>query len=193
MTVATGLSVAPGLALAASSRLRRWLTGILVSLFHRIRDHELLENPTRKTLYETIRAEPGIHYEALRKAEDLSRGTLEHHLDRMLEADLLVEERVHGYRSFFLAGHVPSEERTALALIRSEGARLLAAHLEPDTGSGLRELARAAGLAASTASHHLDKFQDAGIVRDEGDDGGRAFVLTSLGKRVLDRLGSDSR
>lgn len=176
-------------ALVLLRRARRSLLPTVLGLYHRVRDHELLANENRARIHELAGEEPGIHYAELRRRLDVSRGALEHHLGRLLEADLLVEKRANGYRCLFLAGHLDERTRRGLAQVRSESARRLVRTLAAEPGLGVRELARTIDRSPSTVSHHLDTLREAGIV--EGTERGRelALSLTSLGERLAHRVG----
>jgi MarR family transcriptional regulator, transcriptional regulator for hemolysin len=64
-------------------------------------------------------------------------------------------------------------------------------HLRESPGLSQRELAEGLGVGGSTMTHHLDRFEEDGLIRRSRDDHDRRVVrvsLTTKGRRHLVRL-----
>jgi len=164
---APGAAVATGVGAAAIvGGLLYWLWPALRSgpsaLFSRIQGAAVLENPRRAQVLAAIEADPGIHFQDLRRRLGYGRGALEHHLRRLSDAGLVATEVGAGYTCFFPKA-TPAAQRQGAGTVRAQGAQRLVAALKEGPAT-LRTIAKRAGLAPSTASHHLRRMADAGVV-----------------------------
>lgn len=175
-----------GLAAAVWWALSRtgWVAPI-TGLFSRLEKDELLEHPVRRRIVEAIDEAPCIHLEALVRRLDLGRGQLEHHVGKLLAADLLVEHEAAGYRAFFPPGWQPRATRQGLVLLKTPGARRLLAAVVDAPGNGVREVADRAEIAPSTASYHAARLEEAGLLTKVRREGKHALSPTALGARAL--------
>lgn len=158
----------------------------VLGLYHRVDRDDLLDNETRSAIYQAIQATPGLHFSALARELDLGRRRLEHHLALLLAGDLLVEEQAYGYRCFFLPGQVPPDTRPAASVLKARGAQAVLRALIDAGGTDLQTLADRAGVAISTASHHVDRLETAGLVGSQRDGRTRRLTMTELGRRALE-------
>ncbi|MEA3135885.1 MAG: hypothetical protein QOC71_166 [Thermoplasmata archaeon] len=156
--VATGVGV---LSLLAGALYFLWpsLKGGLFGLFSRVQPEQVLEHPQRAKLVQAVESEPGIHYQALLRKTGLAKGALEHHLHALVAAGHLRKVANGGYTCYFVGAPV----RGASAL-KSAGARRLLQELQTHPGVGLVEAASASGLSPATASPHLARLEEAGLV-----------------------------
>ncbi|MEA3166587.1 MAG: Helix-turn-helix domain [Thermoplasmata archaeon] len=99
------------------------------------------------------------HPQALLRKTGLAKGALEHHLHALVAAGHLRKVANGGYTCYFVGAPV----RGASAL-KSDGARRLLLELQTHPGVGLVEAASASGLSPATASHHLARLEEAGLV-----------------------------
>ncbi|WP_226007130.1 winged helix-turn-helix transcriptional regulator [Natrinema salinisoli] len=148
-------------------------------------DSDPLEHDRRRSIYETIEAEPGSYLSQLSDETGVPLSTVRHHVRILEEEDLITTSKHTGKRRYFLDG---------------ADAELQAALAEPakrDVLEALAELGRAHnGRLAdelerdpSTVSHHLAGLEDDDLVVRERD--GRSIV-NELPARVQAALGGDS-
>lgn len=181
-TVAAAAGIATALAGIAYA-LRRWLPGSLLGLFSRIPDDELLDNGTRRAIYDLVEAEPGIHFSEIARRLDLSNGRLAHHLDKLLDAELIVERKTGHHRCFSLPGQLAPEVSKTLDAIKSPGARrVLEATLEG--AASIQAVAEQADVAMSTASYHVDRLESEGLLAAEKRGRKLSVEPTELARRV---------
>jgi DNA-binding MarR family transcriptional regulator len=180
---ATGLGL---LGVLASVLYYFWphLKGLaLAPLFSRIADDEVLDNPNRARILEIIRAEPGIHFQDLSRKAAVGRGTLDHHLRKLVDAELVSVRRTSGYSCCFPkgAGAIDRRLMDAAPVLRSQGGRAVLEVVARRPGASSRDLAVELGLAPSTVSYHLKRLETAGLVLPAGGMGVR---LTPLGEQA---------
>lgn len=155
----------------------------LAPFFTRIADDELLQNPNRARILDLVRAEPGIHFQDLARKAGIGRGTLDHHLRKLVDAELVSIRRTSGYSCCFPKGVGAIDRRLmdAAPVLRSEGGRAVLQVVARRPGASSRDLAIELGLAPSTVSYHLKRLETAGLVLPDPAVGVR---LTPLGEQA---------
>lgn len=179
---ATGISL---LAAAVSALYYFWpnLKGLVgAGLFSRIEDGKVLDHPTRRRIHDAITSEPGIHFQALARKAGVGRGALDHHLRKLLAADLVVLRRTPGYTCYFVKGSIDRRLADAAPNLRSGGSRAVLQAVASTPGQSSRDLAAALGLAPSTVSYHLKRLEEAGLVF--GGGAGAGARLSPLGEQA---------
>lgn len=161
-----------------------------------------LDLESRRTIFQTVSDNPGIHFRELLERLDYAQGTLQYHLRNLERTDLLVSEDDGKYTRYYAAGEFDESDRAVINALRREYARRIIAHLAADGPQTTSGLAERLDKSPSTVSWHLSKLDDAGLV--DRDRRGRSvyYVLTdpdrvtylytiyrkSLKDRVVDRL-----
>lgn len=128
-------------------------------------------NEVRSRIYSEIQESPGIHFNELVRRLAIAPGQAQYHIRRLRSTRKVVEHRLGG-RTHYFSGDVREEDRQAIAVLRRETANAILSlileeeHLAPKQASSQLELAR------STVSYHLDRLEDAGLVKKgHGPDG----------------------
>lgn len=128
----------------------------------------------RKRVYDAIRRYPGIHIRGLERALGLSSPLVQYHLKRLVEEGFVEAHDQGGYSRYYptskgKAARVTAKDVPLVGLLREEvplHVVLLILDRGPLTHA---ELVEELGVAKSTASYHLAKLAEAGvIVRDSG-------------------------
>jgi hypothetical protein len=138
-------------------------------LFSRVHKDKLLDNPLRQQLVQRIEAEPGIHHNALVRELGKGKGAAEHHLDKLVDARIVLRHRGTGYTCYFPMG-TDRRDMAAAPAVKSDGARQVLEALRNGV-PGVRGIAIATGLSPSTVSHHLERLRAAGLVVGDGHSG----------------------
>jgi DNA-binding transcriptional ArsR family regulator len=127
----------------------------------------------RRRLYDTVKAEPGLHVNELRRRLKMSPSSIEYHLAVLTGAGLVVSEDDGRYKRFYANGAGlglnpgSPNSRNALGALRRPHARAIVQHLL-DRGEGTaREVSRALSLHESAASRRLDHLERAGLLLSE--------------------------
>ncbi|MBI2077484.1 MAG: ArsR family transcriptional regulator [Euryarchaeota archaeon] len=153
-----------------------WLKKLLVlALFSRIERPAALEQSTRARVAETVAANPGIHFRSLVRETGLARGTVDHHLRKLVEVGLVQESRSDGYVCFFAAGTKDRRAMRFAPLLKAEGARRLVALVAAQPGVGASDAAEALGLSRQIVHRHVQRCEDAGVLASRRN--GRHLVL----------------
>lgn len=184
---AAGVGLLGGLAAAAYLMWPK-LKFLGAGLYSRIGRDDVLAHDVRRRIRDEVAAEPGIHFRELKRRLGVGRGILEHHLDKLVDADVLSEASSTGYRCYFPHGRVDRQVMQAAAALRSDTARTLLRAVAARPGASLSDLARAAGMATSTASYHLDRLVEAGLVAKGRDGSKLSLRVTPTGRTALGQL-----
>lgn len=161
-----------------------------------------LDLESRRTIFQTVSDNPGIHFRDLLERLEYAQGTLQYHLRELEKADLLEPEDDGKFTRYYAAGEFDETDRTVINALRREYARRIIAHLAaegPQTTSGLADRLERS---PSTISWHLSKLDDAGLVERDREGRSVYYELTdpdrvtylytiyrkSLKDRVVDRL-----
>ncbi len=163
------------------------LKGGGLALFSRLRPHELLDDPTRATIMDALAGEPGLHFRALCDRLGANPGRIRHHVHKLEQGGLIRARQTPGYTCYFPA----ATSRTVLdagPLLRSEGARHILAAISRTPGACSKDLAAAAGLSPATATYHIKRLQQAGVIDSTRDGRATRIRLTPGGSQAVDAL-----
>lgn len=160
------------------------LLGFAWMLFSRIRHDELEDHPVRASLREYVESKPGSTRQELRHATDVAWGTVVYHLDRMEDARILVSTTAGGRRRYWVNGHMDREGRRHTAILASETTRRVAEAVQARPGISSGDLSQHLGVGAPTASKHLKRLLQEGLVRAEQKARNRFYYPTDAMARV---------
>lgn len=146
---------------------REALRGLAAGLYTRLAPGAILAQETRARIYEVVQAEPGIHARAISDRIEAAGGVTQYHLDVLVREGYLTEAESPGFRRYFVAGRLSSEEMRRLSALRNPHAARVHALIESEAGISLSRLAERAGLSMSHASKTVRKLVDAGLVERE--------------------------
>lgn len=160
-----------------------------MGLFSRIGNGQVLEHPLRAQITQLVEAEPGIHFQELVRRLDAGRGTMEHHLRKLVAANVLSIQVSQGFTCFFPKGKVDRHLMAAAPVLKSDGARQVLQAIQAQPGRAAQDIAAAIGLTASTVNYHLKRLVTSGLVVHERR--GRFILLTPtpLGTQALGAWG----
>lgn len=146
------------------------IKGFAASLFSRTTDEEVLGQPGRRQIYEAIVAEPGIHLQALVRTTGQGKGTIDHHLRKLLAANRVVVAPGAGYTCYFPAG---TDRRIVEAgpVLRAGSAKAILQAIAARPGANGSQIAAQVGLNRGTVLHHLKRLQAAGLVTVQTEAG----------------------
>jgi len=149
-----------------------------ITLFSRVEPERVLEHPRRRALWDLIQASPGLHRKEIARRLGMGRGQLEHHLERLERSRLVVRRDAGRYTLYFpRAAGVPDAASASAAA--AAGSRSLLRALAGGPSPSAASLASRAGLAPATASYHLRRLRDAGLVQPD------RLALTPKGEALV--------
>jgi DNA-binding transcriptional ArsR family regulator len=141
----------------------------------------VLNQPTRAAVYDIIRQSPGQSLSSIAHAVGVAKSTVKYHVGVLREAGLVEEAVVAGTRRF-----APAEADVEIAAVMGADAtgavlEAVAAH-EP---ASVTTVAEATDRAASTASHHLSRLEERGLVERERSGEAVVATLAPTARRAL--------
>ena len=147
----------------ATERGKVGLLTLLIPLYTRLKDGEVLDQFTRGQIYGYVRVHPGDTYTDIKRNLDLNNGTLTYHLD-VLEKQGLLRAVARGPRKMFYPIDVrPPEDGGGLHEVQ----RRLVKGLDEAPGIAVADLAASLGISRQLALYHLRILVGRGIVRLE--------------------------
>lgn len=117
---------------------------------------------TRTQVRTHVEANPGTHFNDIRRNLDIATGQTQYHLRRLLRDDSLQRKEVSGRTHYFPHGYSECEQR-AIALLRRETTRELVVVLLDEADAHPDELADEVGIVRSTVEWHLSNLVEAGL------------------------------
>lgn len=158
---------------------------------------DLIQQPTRRRIYDVVTAHPGASARDVQRLAGLAWGETAYHLDQLTRAGALRRER-GGRRDFYFRTDLTWDDRRLLRSLRSASQRRLLLALSTSPGRTVAELGEDTRLSYSTISFHLRELVDAGVVEGFRDGNVRRYrarfperlgeLLTTYRESFADRL-----
>lgn len=148
----------------------------VLALYHRIAGGRILDQPTRRRIYDAIVAEPGIRVGTLADREDLAYTTVLRHV-RTLERAGLVQGHGMGQRRWVARGAEPFARVAARVAAQGPVATSMLRFIEARTPVDLATVRRELRLCPSSASTALARLRKAGVVLVVQEGRGRRIAL----------------
>lgn len=131
------------------------------SLYTRLTRSDIEDQETRGMIRGYIQANPGEHYNAIKRALGLKNGTLAYHLKTLEKESLIKSMRDGRYKRFYPPGIKIPEEVITLNKIQE----LIVGEIVKSPGISQKELSEIIGLSTSTINYHISVMANAGFVR----------------------------
>ncbi|UCE38007.1 MAG: winged helix-turn-helix transcriptional regulator [Thermoplasmata archaeon] len=132
----------------------------VLPLYTKLNKEEILDHYTRGKIHGYILANPGDHYNSIKKALDISNGSFAYHL-HVLEREGVIKSKRDGiYRRFY-----PSEMRLpSNANHLKEIQKLIIERIKESPGMSQTDIASSLGVASSTIHYHIQDLISADLV-----------------------------
>jgi uncharacterized membrane protein/DNA-binding MarR family transcriptional regulator len=135
-----------------------------VPLYTKLKRTGVLDHFVRGQVYGYIKANPGEHYNAIKKALDMKNGTLVYHLQTLEREEYIKSASDGRYKRFYPAGmKVPDEPTRKLNKIQEIILRLIG----ESPGISQKEIAEEIGLSSATINYHINVMIKAKVIRLE--------------------------
>ncbi|MFC1804067.1 winged helix-turn-helix transcriptional regulator [Thermoproteota archaeon] len=115
---------------------------------------KVLENEHRRTIYNFVKENPGLHMRELQRRLDIPLSTLEYHLDYLEKKEILSQEDDRRYCRYFAEDHT-NEEKKLLSALRQKRLREIILLVLSEEMLCFKELSKEIMIADSTLSHYL--------------------------------------
>lgn len=162
----------------------------LLRLYRRIGDDEVLDHPTRRRLVDLLEEDPGMTAADAARSLDVAYDTVRYHLRRLHESEEVTTRRTDGKIRYF-PNHGTYDRRSidVLSVLASDVRRRIVRSIHDAEGLYAGEVAERVDIARSTASHHLDRLLEAGVLeRDRHGNHIRYDVTPEARKAVRGHL-----
>jgi len=140
----------------------------------RIKPEEALDNFRRGQIHGYLRANPGTHYNELKRVLDMPNGVLSYHL-RILEDKGFIQHRKEGLRLRFYLDSYPMPELTGLTGREEEIVDIV----NDNPGCSQQHLAETVGMRPAAISYFVRQLTKRGVVRIEREGRQNAVYLTA--------------
>ncbi|QSZ68255.1 winged helix-turn-helix transcriptional regulator [Methanofollis aquaemaris] len=139
--------------------------------YRQISRENILENSTRRRIYEAVRSMPGAHMHLLSRFTGTNIGTLRYHLALLEDAGKIVAARTGGYvRYYENSGRYRENEMKVLGALRNEAKSRIISILLEEPELTRKEIATRLGISGPAVSRHLAQLCDDGTM-EAGEDG----------------------
>jgi predicted transcriptional regulator len=127
---------------------------------------KVLENEHRRTIYNFVKENPGLHMRELQRRLKIPLSTLEYHLDYLEKKEALSLEDDRRYCRYFASEHT-TEEKKLLSALRQKRLREIILLVLGEEQACFKELSREMKIANSTLSHYLNFLTEKEILVKE--------------------------
>ncbi|UCG70445.1 MAG: PKD domain-containing protein [Thermoplasmata archaeon] len=137
--------------------------GFFIPLYTKLKKEEILDHFTRGKIYGYIVANPGDHYNSIKKALKLPDGSFAHHIHILEKEGIIKSARDGTYRRFYppemkVPDNGGSLKKSQLLIIDS---------IKETPGISQKDIASILGVSSATVNYHLKELIRLGIVKAE--------------------------
>ncbi|HXQ94475.1 MAG TPA: winged helix-turn-helix transcriptional regulator [Thermoplasmata archaeon] len=147
---------------------------------------DLLQQPTRRRIYDVVSAHPGASARDVQRLAGLAWGETAYHLDQLTHSGAVRRER-GGRRDYYFRRDMTWDDRKVVRSLRSASQRLILLVLTEHPGRTAAELSERTRLSLSTTSFHLRILVESGTVEAYREGNLRRY-RTTLPARVTELL-----
>jgi len=119
----------------------------------------------RQQIYEHIVRFPGSHFREIQRHLKLPVGTLQYHLQNLMEDKLVISKKDGEYLRYYVIGLLTDMERKLLSLLRQKPIRHIAILLLTSKELNHKKLVSGLKLSPATTSWYLNKMLESRIVK----------------------------
>lgn len=134
---------------------------------------------SRVRVLEFITAHPGVHLREVCRGLGLAMGDVQYNVNRLEKDGKITSARRGFYRFFYPATLFATKQRDVLGVLSLDTPRELLLAILGNPNSSQEELSKIVGVSQPTASWHLRRLSDLGVVKKQ--QRGRAAVYQLVG------------
>lgn len=149
--------------------------GVGIPLYSRLTKGELLDNDTRRRVYEVLQEDPGLRLSEVARRAGCSTSTARYHLRRLQREDMVRAAGEPRMQRWFPSGDMGKRAMEREAVLAIGNSREVYRAIQANPGSSLGEVADAIGTSSPAAHKVVDRLIEAGLVAKERD--GRRVAL----------------
>lgn len=162
---ATLILSAVGIAAGGTEYGKYWFLGLLfLPLYTKIKKDDVLDHFVRGQVYGYIKANPGEHYNSIKKALSLKNGTLVYHL-KTLEREEFIKSVADGrFKRFYPKEMKVPEPSEELVLRMNHIQHEILKIIKECPGISQKEIAARIGLSTPTVHYHINIMMSARVI-----------------------------
>ena len=134
---------------------------------------------SRLIIYNYIQTNPAVHLRKISSDLSISIGSVQYHLDRLVEGKLIESEKESKYRRFFLARKYSEFEKRLLSFMNRPTAAMIIRLLYQNGEVQHQVLACSLGITSQAISWQVKQLRDQGIIK-RYEINGNVFYSLSL-------------
>jgi len=144
---------------------------------------------SRATIYDFILRNPGTHFRNICTSLGLSIGTVQYHLEQLVEGELIESEKESRYKRFFISRRFSGFEKLIISFLQKPMARKIIKYTSSPEGFSHQELVHCLGVSSQAVTWHVKRLMDEGILESEMIDNSTYYYTTGKARISLDKLG----
>jgi predicted transcriptional regulator len=156
------------------------LLGFFIPLYTKLKKEEILDHFTRGKIYGYIVANPGDHYNSIKKALELSDGSFSHHIHILEKEGIIKSARDGTYRRFYPPGMRIPDNGGSL----KKSQLLIMEKIRESPGISQKDIASLLGVSSPTVNYHLKELLHLGIIMGERAGMRMRYYVNAKGENV---------
>jgi predicted transcriptional regulator len=160
---------------------------------------ELLEQPTRSSIFELIKQNPGLHFRAICRVLDKKMGVVQYHISVLENAGLIRSIRDGRYKCFFATNqkNVNPEDRDPVldrlsdyitTNLRKDTPSKLIIHLVREDEASHQKLSQVASVSPQAITFHTKRLAKFGIIESSKEGRQKFYKLSDPAREITENL-----
>lgn len=141
--------------------------GLLVPLYAKLTKDKVLDQETRNLVHTKVEHDPGCQVQDIADSLSVSWTTAAYHVRVLRKMGLLIGRQKGRHLHLFVSGSRDAMAFEAMAALKNDTARDILSLVLRRPGVIQKDLCESLGIAASTASWHIARLRDHGLLREE--------------------------
>ncbi|HSB46609.1 MAG TPA: winged helix-turn-helix transcriptional regulator [Candidatus Bilamarchaeum sp.] len=125
---------------------------------------KILQLKSRRKIFEAVEKHAGSHFREIERRSGLPTGTVRHHLSYLAKHGLISEQKDGNNVRYYPRAFDPGKKKL-IGLLRQKTLRAIILTLLIHDNCNNDLLARKAGISPSTATWHMKKLEERGIIK----------------------------
>ena len=144
----------------------------------------LLLHPLRREIYRLVCETPGAYFFELSSTLTAPHGTINWHLRKLEEANLIKSRKFGGKRVYFSRTLRSEDVEKAFVVLKHATARKIFAYILNNEGVYQTVIAKALKIHHDTVRHHADRMSKAGLIEKFNDGRKTCYKLGEVGLKI---------
>jgi len=133
--------------------------------YRKITTASVLNDPTRRKIYDAVTASPGIYFNELARQTGVARSTLRYHLALLkMTGKITASKTGSDTRYFENSGKFSDAEQKILALLHNGRDRFICEYLIRNPATTRADLEKVLGISGAAVTWHTNRLRDAGVL-----------------------------